>query len=224
MVSGFRNGLGFNPWPTFDWNIMLTDPLIVPAFTTFNTVGGMLLFGFVIIGIYWTNTWATGYLPILSNRVFDHYGKLYNVSLALDSKGMYDYASYMDFSAAYMVLRTALCGAFFGVYSSTITYVFLFHRYEIGLGFKNLWNSMRKKKRAEDQNANSVQSGEYTDVHNRLMSAYKEGEFQSLPEIKRMEWELIYDSSRMVAPNDIDFRGGFWLWGCFWVANIYNPG
>ncbi|RYP40139.1 hypothetical protein DL767_001854 [Monosporascus sp. MG133] len=35
-ITGFNNGLGINPWPTWDWNIMLfdaTDPLVVPFFS-----------------------------------------------------------------------------------------------------------------------------------------------------------------------------------------------
>ena len=28
ILTGFQNGLGmFNPWPTFDWNVMLFDNL-----------------------------------------------------------------------------------------------------------------------------------------------------------------------------------------------------
>jgi len=75
---------------------------MVPAFSTFNQTGGMFLFGFVILGIYFTNTWNTGYLPINSNRVYDHFGKIYNVSRTLDARGMYDHTKYMNYSAAYL--------------------------------------------------------------------------------------------------------------------------
>jgi hypothetical protein len=32
-IAGFNNGLGINPWPTWDWNNLLfdsTDPLMIP--------------------------------------------------------------------------------------------------------------------------------------------------------------------------------------------------
>ncbi|KAK1985221.1 OPT oligopeptide transporter [Colletotrichum cereale] len=175
ILTGFRNGLGmFNFWPTFDWNVMLfdsVDPLMVPAFSTFNRTLGMWLIGFIIMGIYYTNAWNTAYLPINSNRVFDHFGKIYNVSRAIDDRGMYDHEKYMDYSAAYLgAANTLVYGAFFAMYAAAVTHVAIFHRYEIIMGFKNMWASIRRKKTApEDGN-----DGEYKDVHNRLMAAYPE--------------------------------------------------
>ncbi|KAL0938315.1 opt oligopeptide transporter [Colletotrichum truncatum] len=176
ILTGFRNGLGmFNPWPTFDWNVMLfdsVDPLMVPAFSTFNRTLGMWLLGFVIMGIYFTNAWNTAYIPINSNRVYDHFGKLYNVSRALDDRGMYDHEKYMDYSAAYLgAANTLVYGSFFALYSAAITHVAIFHRYEIMMGFKNLWNTIRRKKNTSED---GTQEGEYKDIHNRLMSKYPE--------------------------------------------------
>lgn len=144
---------------------------MVPAFSTFNKVLGMFVWGIVIMAIYFTNTWNTGYLPIVSNRVFDHFGGYYNVSRALDERGMYDHDKYMDYSAAYLgAANTIVYCAFFAIYTACITHVALFHRYEITMGFKNLWASFRRKKAAE-----GVEGGDYKDVHNRLMAAYPEG-------------------------------------------------
>lgn len=162
-----------NPFPTFDWNIMLydsLDPLMVPAFSTLNRAFGMFLFGWAILGIWWTNTWNTGYLPINTNRVFDHFGKPYNVSRAINAEGMYDHDKYMNYSAAYLGAANALVyGCFFAMYAAAVTHVFLFHRYEITLGFRNMWNKIRRRK-------GEVNQAEYTDIHNRLMAAYPEGE------------------------------------------------
>ncbi|GKT89097.1 OPT oligopeptide transporter [Colletotrichum tofieldiae] len=153
ILTGFRNGLGmFNIWPTFDWNVMLfdsVDPLMVPAFSTFNRTLGMWLLGFIIMGIYFTNAWNTAYIPINSNRVFDHFGKVYNVSRALDDRGMYDHEKYMDYSAAYLgAANTLVYGSFFAMYAAAVTHVAIFHRYEIMMGFKNMWASIRRKKTA----------------------------------------------------------------------------
>lgn len=144
---------------------------MVPAFSTFNKALGMFIWGFIAMAVYFTNTWNTGYLPIVSNRVFDHFGETYNVSRALDERGLYDHDKYMDYSAAYLgAANTIVYAAFFGIYTSAITHVVLFHRYEIAMGFKHLWNNIRGKKNVE-----GVDGGEYTDVHNRLMAAYPEG-------------------------------------------------
>ena len=174
IINGMQNGLGmFNPWPTFDWNVMLydlLDPLMVPWFSTVNRTLGMWLFGFVIMGIYYTNTWNTGYLPINSNRVFDHFGQLYNVSMAIDDKGLFDKEKYMSYSAPYIGAANAIVyGTFFGLYTATLVHVALFHRYEITTGFKNMWATIRRKKRGSESN-----DGEYMDVHNRLMKNYPE--------------------------------------------------
>jgi len=144
---------------------------MVPAFSTFNRTLGMFLLGFVILGVYFTNTWNTGYIPINTNVIHDHFGLRYNVTRAVDEHGMFDYDKYMDYSAAYMGAgNTLIYGAFFAVYSAVVTHVILFHRYEISMGFKNLWNSLRRKKKtAEEEEAEH-----YKDVHNRLMAAYPE--------------------------------------------------
>lgn len=142
------------------------DPLMVPAFSTINRAFGMWIFGFVILGVYYSNTWNTAFLPINTNKVWDHFGNRYNVSRALNDQGLYDHEKYMQYSAAYLgAANTIVYGCFFAIYAAAVTHVVLFHRYEVTLGFKNLWATLRRKK-TEDR--------DYKDVHNRLMSAYPE--------------------------------------------------
>lgn len=174
IINGMQNGMGmFNPWPTFDWNVMLydlLDPLMVPWFSTINRTIGMWLFGLIIMGLYYTNTWNTAFLPVNTNRVFDHFGQLYNVSMAIDDKGSFDKAKYMSYSAPYIGAANAIVyGAFFGLYTATVMHVALFHRFEITVGFKNIWAMIRRKKKDDEAN-----DGEYMDVHNRLMKQYPE--------------------------------------------------
>lgn len=159
---------------------------MVPFFSTVNRTLGMFLMGFVIMGIYFTNTWNTAYLPINTNAVLDHFGNRYNVTRAINDKGMFDLEKYMNYSAPYMGAANILVyGAFFAVYAASVTHVVLFHRYEISMGFKNLWRSLRSsfKKTEKTDGENSAASrspnADYNDVHNRLMSAYPEGMFFS---------------------------------------------
>lgn len=169
-IVGFENGLGLNPWPTFDWNILLfdnTDPLMIPFFATFNKFIGAFLAFITILGMYYTNTYWTSFLPINSNRIFDNTGTYYNVSRAIDDRGIFDAAKYEAYSPAYLSAGNATVYLFFfAVYPATLVYIFLYHRYEIKTGFKNLINSFRKNKDSE--------VGQYQDVHNRLMKAYPE--------------------------------------------------
>ncbi|KJZ71897.1 hypothetical protein HIM_08742 [Hirsutella minnesotensis 3608] len=174
ILTGMQNGLGlFNPIPTFDWNVICfnTDPLMVPSFTTFNAVAGMFITGLFVLGVWFTNTWNTGYLPINTNLVHDHFGKMYNVSRALDEHGMFDLKKYLNYSAPYMGAANALLyGWFFAIYTGIITHVILYQRYEITMGFRNLFRSLRFRKKSNDE----APAGEYSDVHNRLMAAYPE--------------------------------------------------
>lgn len=164
-VTGMVNGLGINPLPTFDWNVLLfiegNSPLVLPFFYWANQLVGMLLVCPLILGLWFSNTWNTGYLPINSNRVFDHFGKEYNISRAIDERGMFDAQRYEDYSPAYLSAAFAvLYLAFFATYTATFIYAYLWHRHEIWLGLKSLFK--RGEKTA------------YQDIHNRLMAVYPE--------------------------------------------------
>ncbi|PHH70156.1 hypothetical protein CDD82_7303 [Ophiocordyceps australis] len=190
ILAGMQNGLGlFNPLPTFDWNVICftTDPLMVPSFSTFNAAAGMFVTGFIVLAVWYSNTWNSGYLPINSNRIFDHFGKAYNVSAVLDERGMYDEERYLNYSAPYTTAAKALVyGFFFASYSAVVTHVVLHHRYEFKMGLKSLFRELQfkkllvklrlKKKPASDDDALTPGQGqsEYRDIHNRLMAAYQE--------------------------------------------------
>ncbi|KAJ7741785.1 OPT-domain-containing protein [Mycena maculata] len=163
-ITGNVSGLGFNPIPTFDWNqlVYAVDPLIFPFYSTFNTFLGTLITFPIIVAIWYSNTWNTAYLPINSNHVYDNTGSLYTVSRAVGNNTLFDQALYDDYSPAYLAAGNILLyGVFFAVYTATLSHAFLYHRREIVHGFRSVF-SRRKT------------SEEHTDVHVRLMSAYKE--------------------------------------------------
>ncbi|KAL7932662.1 OPT oligopeptide transporter domain-containing protein [Trichoderma chlorosporum] len=170
-ITGAVNGLGLNPFPTFDWNILsfAIDPLMVPFYSTFNLFIGNFLSMFVIIAMYYTNTYNTAYLPINSNQPYDHYGERYNVTAILDHRGIMDNEKYQAYSPPYLS-SGLLTGYtfFFSTYSAALVYGFLYHRLEIMMGFRDLVNSFRPSKKAE------IEKTQVLDVHNRLMRKYKE--------------------------------------------------
>jgi OPT family small oligopeptide transporter len=129
-ITGFNNGLGLNPWPTFDWNILLydeTDPLMIPFFSTVNKVIGMVIAGFFIVGFWYNNTYLTSYMPIISNRVFDNKGHAYNVTRAIDARGIFDPVKYAAYSPAYMSAGKLVSYAFFfAIYPATLAVSFHF--------------------------------------------------------------------------------------------------
>ncbi|CAF3626617.1 unnamed protein product [Fusarium graminearum] len=170
-VTGGHTGLGLNPLPTFDWNIVTLgcDPLMVPFFTTFNLFCGALLTCFVILGVYYGNGYHTAYLPINSNRVFDHFGGLYNVSAIIDERGIFDAKKYEAYSPAFLSAAHISSYMFlFSLYTAAFTYGVLYHHRTIAIGFKGLVNSFRPSKKDE------VEDGQVSDAHNRLMKTYRE--------------------------------------------------
>ncbi|KAJ7895019.1 OPT-domain-containing protein [Mycena leptocephala] len=164
-ITGSVFGLGFNPLPTFDWNMITVgvDPLISPFFTTFNVFLGVHTLHLpIIVGIWYTNVWQTGYLPINSNIVFDNTGELYNVTNAVGSDTLFNQTMYENYSPAYLSASNALLyGVFFAVYTATLSHAFLYHRHEIIHGFKSILSRGKT-------------SDVHKDVHVKLMEAYKE--------------------------------------------------
>jgi OPT family small oligopeptide transporter len=164
-VTGSVGGLGLNPFPTWDWTLLTAaaDPLINPFYTIFNLFLGTLTTAPIILAIWYTNTWNTAYIPINDNHVWDNTGSPYEVLRVVDNKTtLFNEESYQVYSPAYLSAGRALFyGAFFAVYTATITHTILYHRREIVAGFRNLIS--RKSPFADSK-----------DVHTRLMRSYRE--------------------------------------------------
>ncbi|KAF7346900.1 OPT-domain-containing protein [Mycena venus] len=163
-ITGSVSGLGLNPIPTLDWNqlVYAVDPIIFPFYSTFNTFMGTAITLPIIAALWYTNTWNVGYLPINSNHVYDNTGALYTVANAVGNNTLFDEALYENYSPAYLAAgKILIYGAFFSVYTATLTHAFLYHRREISHGFKSIF-SWKKTSEVHD------------DVHVRLMMSYKE--------------------------------------------------
>jgi len=186
QLTGGQTGLGLNPVPTFDWNILTfnVDPLMVPFFATFNTFLGMFISMFVIIGIYYTNAFNTSYLPINSNKPWDHFGLRYNVTRIIDDNGIFDAAKYEAYSPPFLsAANIVVYMFFFALYSATVAYGILYHRHEIALGLRDMkysvqgWWAARRSKSNPEAAARAAErevTRNELDVHNRLMKSYRE--------------------------------------------------
>ncbi len=182
-VVGFNNGMGLNPIPTFDYNNVLhggADPLMLPFFTTMNKFAGNFFSMFLILGMWYSNTWNTAYLPLNSNRIFDNKGKLYNVSRSVDAAGLFHQGSYEKYSPAFLSAGNIVVYIFFfSIYTATLIFSSLYHWNEIKMGFVEFYRSIRHSQIKEDD--------KYEDVHNRLMQSYKEGKSAILKTLAREE-------------------------------------
>nr|WVH01952.1 OPT oligopeptide transporter protein [Naematelia aurantialba] len=173
-IVGSVNGLGVNPWPTFDFNMLTVygfTPLVIPTFTIMNQFAGMVVSFFMIIGLYWTNAWDTSYLSINSNHVFDNTGARFNVSNVLNDEGHFDNDKYQQYSQPYMTAgNLTIYFWFFAIYAATISYAFLYHRHEITLGFASLYQSIKKRLGKGTEDVDDLAE----DIHYRLMKKYPE--------------------------------------------------
>ncbi|KAJ5933993.1 hypothetical protein N7454_006322 [Penicillium verhagenii] len=108
MITGSMNGLGFNPISSLDWNVIsvYSYPLTYPFFSYSQQFLGTLLGGFIIIGLYWSNT---------------------NWSAVINSStGVLDEAAYQAYSPAfYSAGNLLLYGAFFAFYPLTMVFIVL---------------------------------------------------------------------------------------------------
>ena len=164
VVTGSIGGLGLNPVPTWDFNqfTVMGNPLINPFYSIFNGFLGTLLTAPIILAIWYTNTWNTGYIPINNNRVWDNTGGRYQVLKVVNADSTFNEAGYKAYSPAYLSAGNAFVyGVFFSLYTATITHTILYHRREIVAGFKSLIS--RKSAFADSR-----------DIHTRLMRKYRE--------------------------------------------------
>ncbi|ORX40104.1 OPT oligopeptide transporter protein-domain-containing protein [Kockovaella imperatae] len=169
-ICGFNGGMGFNPWPTWDYNITYSAtgyvPLAIPLFTVGNLAISTIIGCLIVIAIWFPNKWNTAYLPINAPDTFDNTGGLYNVSKVLNDHASLDLAAYQDYSEPWMSAGTIVAYIFYFVmYSATIVYICLFHRHELGRAFQGFWRAVRKpfRKGAEEDEALDE------DIHCRLM-------------------------------------------------------
>lgn len=129
MITGSSLGLGFNPIPSFDWNVIsvVSAPLAYPFFAFTQQFLGVILGGFIIIALYWSNTNWVAYLPPNSSGIFDNTGNSYNITRVIASgTGLLIEEAYQEYSPAfYSAGNLLLYGAFFAFYPFTMVFILL---------------------------------------------------------------------------------------------------
>ncbi|KAL1405976.1 hypothetical protein Q8F55_007658 [Vanrija albida] len=175
-VTGTVKGLGVNPWPTFDWNMLNPNgnmTLTVPTFSFVNQFIGMIFYTVMTLIIYYKNAWFTAYLPINTNHTYDNRGKPYNVTRILNDEGNFDNEKYQQYSEPYMGAAYIVAFIFYFVmYGATVAYVAIYHRHDLKVGWKSAVKSFKKtfNKSTDEEDEDDLSE----DVHYRLMKQYPE--------------------------------------------------
>lgn len=159
QLFGVDKGLGMSFF-TFDWATIVTantSPLMAPWWSEVNVLAGFVLFFWVITpALYYSNTWYAQYMPIMSSKSYDRFGKVYNSSRILNPDVTFNEEMYKAYSPLYLSSSFAL--AYFLSFvslSSVLVHIALFYGNDIIENFK------QSRREADD-------------IHRRLMRAYPE--------------------------------------------------
>lgn len=120
QLFGMETGLGLSPitfdvstdeilqcsnadkmkWTQIAYN---TNPLLSPSWAAVNVFGGFAFFFWIVTpALYYTNTWYTAYLPLMTADVYDNTGADYNVTKVLTAAGTLDIAAYQKYSPPFL--------------------------------------------------------------------------------------------------------------------------
>lgn len=170
FITGFQSGLGLNPLPTFDWNIVgtMVAPLEIPFWVTSNSFLGYTLAAVFLVGMYLSNYLYTGYLPFNSSQLFDRFGMPYNLTSIINDNAGLDVDAYRAYSLPYMPagLMFSYTTAF-ALSTALVAHALLFHWTELSVGLRKIWAYLRNRATGDHGGA------EVIDVHLRLMSVYR---------------------------------------------------
>ncbi|BEJ00942.1 hypothetical protein CcaverHIS631_0507990 [Cutaneotrichosporon cavernicola] len=98
----FAVGVGFNPFPTLDYNFLSNAGGTVPMFVYWNFFIGVTV-GILVAIIFWfKNLFNSGYLMIDSPNTFDSKAKQYKVANIVDKAGRLIPEKYQQYSEPYM--------------------------------------------------------------------------------------------------------------------------
>ncbi|KAK3626797.1 hypothetical protein LTR56_019615 [Elasticomyces elasticus] len=155
QLFGFQTGLGLSPI-TFDWSQVAynTNPLLSPSWAAVNVFAGFAFFYWAVVpGLYYTNTWWTAYLPMMTADVYDNTGANYNVTKVLTTSGTLDPVAYAAYSPPFLSATFSFVyGLSFAAITSVIVHVYLWHG-------SDLYDAVRGR--------------QPLDIHARLMRKYK---------------------------------------------------
>ena len=130
---------------TFDWTQITAytySPLIPPWHAIANTmIGVVIFFVFTTIGLHFSNTWYSDYLPISDSQAYDNTGNLYNVSNILTPEFTLDLDAYHAYSPLFLSTTFALTyGLSFAAISAVIVQTALFHGPDLWKRVRNIRN------------------------------------------------------------------------------------
>ncbi|KAG2733926.1 hypothetical protein G9P44_003451 [Scheffersomyces stipitis] len=168
MITGSVKGLGLNPIPTFDWNILNWNyALVFPFYSQANQYIGSIIGFFTIIAIYWTNNNWSKYIPINTSSLYSQIGTRYDVKAIVNERSLFDQQKYEAVGPPYYsAANLVVYGSFFAIYPFAIVY-------EVFMNYKPMWKALKGLGTALKNFRKSTYEG-FDDPHTKMMTRYKE--------------------------------------------------
>lgn len=141
QLFGTMSGAGMMPI-TFDWNTVanvLPSPLVPPARVFDNSGLGLVIFIWIVsTAVHYSNVFWGRYIPFSDARIFDRFGKPYNVNLILDDGLRLKVKNYEDYSPVYLATtRIFSFGLTLAASTALIVQMLLFESSKFLSGFKS---------------------------------------------------------------------------------------
>lgn len=138
ITGVYQAAMGYNPLGSLDPTLTGLGSMITPYYATFLSWFGMMLSGFIVIGMFYQNTSYTSYIPINDQSLHDGFGEKYNISRILNADNLLDKDEFLDYTLPYWSAGSLVSyGSFFATYPAIIVYSML----EYGL---LIWNGLKK--------------------------------------------------------------------------------
>lgn len=168
LVTGNLYGLGLNPIPTFDWNIIgFNAPLAIPFYSQVAQYTGSIIGFCTILGIYYTNYYWSAYIPINTSSLYTNTGVPYAVKEVVDERSLFDNQKYQEVGPPfYSAANLLVYGAFFALYPFAFLYECAVNRKPMWSALKSLYESFRNFKKSTFEG--------YDDPQTVMMKRYKE--------------------------------------------------
>ncbi|KAK6462457.1 OPT oligopeptide transporter protein-domain-containing protein [Scheffersomyces coipomensis] len=167
-ITGSIYGLGLNPIPTFDWNILnFNGALVYPFYSQVNQYIGSLIGFVVIIGLFWSNNNWSAYIPINTSSLYSQRGTRYSVKSIVNERSLFDQAKYEVVGPPYYsAANLVLYGSFFAIYPFAIVY-------EVFMNYKPMWKALSGLGKSLKNFRRSTYEG-FNDPHTTMMRRYSE--------------------------------------------------
>lgn len=141
LITG-QTGMGLNPIPTFDMNVIGANSVIQPWWSIVNSMIGIMIGTFAIIGVYYSNVKWTSYLPINTPGIYNNEGNPYRVTQVL-TNGVFDEKKYKKYGPPFWGAgNLVLYGAFFSLYTMGFLYTMLAYWRDMKTAGKDFYNGI----------------------------------------------------------------------------------